>query len=296
MIVDRRNMKITLRDGRVLAYATYGPEDGNPVFYFHGGNSSRLEGQWFEDTALKQNVYLVAPDRPGFGFSDPQPKRTLLDWADDVGQLADALDIDRFAVLGLSGGGPHVAAVAYGMVERVSAAAIVSGVAPPEMPKKLQGMFFPLRLNFIMARYAPWLGKLFLSQMGGVYADPEKFLNMVKRGLPQPDRDLAVERPEVIFQFSEAAVESHRQGIEADAVEWQLYVRPWGFDLAEITTPVFLWYGTEDSFAPVYMGRYLLTQLPNSELREVADGGHFSTINNHIEEIFSDLLGMMADA
>ena len=84
--------------------------------------------------------------------------------------------------------------------------------------------------------------------------------------------------------------EEKKLNVESYAVEWHLYVRPWGFNLAEIEVPLFLWYGTEDSFAPVHMGRYLATQIPTNQLREGADGAHFSTINNHIEEIFADLI------
>lgn len=281
-----------LPDGRNLAYADYGDPAGSPVFHFHGGNSSRLEGRWLAEAAAQRQIRLIVPDRPGFGLSDPHPERTLLSWADDVAQLANGLDIDRFAVMGLSGGGPHALAAADRLNARVTAAAVVSGTGPPEMPGQLKGVFIPLRLNFLAARYAPPLSRLFLRQMGGSYADPDKFLKMVKRGMPRPDRELAEKRPEVITQFAEAAVESHRQGIEADFTEWQLYVHSWGFDLTAMGTPVALWYGKVDNFVPVSMGRYLDSQLPNSRLHIVPDGGHFSTINNYAGAIFDELLDL----
>ncbi len=283
-------LTISLPGGnRRIAYAQYGDPRGRPVFHFHGGNSSRLEGAWFDAAAAAKGVRLIAPDRPGVGLSSPQPDRRLLDWAGDVAALADALHIERFAVMGLSGGGPHVAAAAYALPDRLQAAAIISGTGPPQMPGRFRGMFPLLRLNFTFARYAPWLNKIFLSQMAGSYDDPDKFLQMVERGMPQPDRDLAAQRPELIRQFSAAAVESHRQGLEADQQEWGLYVRPWGFDLAQIRVPVHLWYGVVDNFVPVGMGRYLAAQIPGSELHIVPDGGHFSTINNYIGDILDGL-------
>src|SRR5439155_16354079 len=101
---------IRLRDNRLLGYAEYGTSSGYPVIFFHGMPGSRLEGALGHEAAIGQNVRLVAPDRPGYGLSDFKRRRRMLDWADDVVELADALGIDRFAVAGISGGGPYVAA------------------------------------------------------------------------------------------------------------------------------------------------------------------------------------------
>ena len=294
MTQDHTSQAIELQDGRTLGFAEYGDPQGFPIFYFHGGNSSRLEAAWIADAALGQHVRLIAPDRPGFGLSDRHPRRSFLSWAADVENLADALKLARFAVMGLSGGGPHTAVVAHQLPERVSAAAIVSGTAPPEMPSRFKGMFLPVKLNLLAALYAPPLSRWFLSKMGANYADPEKFIKMVKQGMPIPDRELAERKPETIRQFCAAAVESHRQGIDGDFTETQLYSRPWGFRLTEITVPVSLWYGEVDNFVPPTMGHYHASQIPNSRLHLVPDGGHFSTINNYSDVIFSELLDASA--
>ena len=207
-------------------------------FTFTAGTVRAWRGRGWQKHPRRHHVRLIAPDRPGFGLSDPHLDRTFLSWAADVAELADALAIDRFAVMGLSGGAPHAAVVAHQLPERVTAVALISGLAPPSMPDRLQGIFPPLRLNFLAARYAPKLNRWFLGQMSRSYADPDKFLSMVKRGMPKPDQILAEQRPEAIRQFSTAAVESHRQGVGGDFAEWQLYVRPWGFQLQEIVRPV----------------------------------------------------------
>ena len=281
---------IQLRDGRKLGYARYGYPNGKPVFYFTGGNSSRLEGLWFEEAARQQNVDLIVPDRPGFGLSDFQPGRQFLDWPEDVVQLADSLGISKFAVLGLSGGSPHVAAVTYKIPDRVTRAAIVSGVAPPEMPDHSKGMWPPVQMIFFTARYLPRLNRLMLKQMGGFYANKEQMLKRMKQALPAPDVALINAHPEVIDIFSAATKEAHRKDLDGDAWEWHLYVRPWGFNLIDIQTEVGLWYGQFDQNAPVRMGYYLDGQFPNSHLTVVEDGGHFSTINNHIDSIFEFLI------
>lgn len=106
MIASRVDSAIPLSDGRRLAYAEYGAANGIPVFLFHGLPGSRLSWGLLPNNPFPKGLRLIAPDRPGYGGSDPKPGRSLLDWVDDVVELADALAIDRFAVLGVSGGGP----------------------------------------------------------------------------------------------------------------------------------------------------------------------------------------------
>ena len=288
-MTNHSDQTIQLNDGRKLGFARYGNPAGKPVFYFTGGNSSRLEGMWLEAAAQEHDVDLIVPDRPGFGLSDFQPGRTFLDWPADVAHLADSLNVEKFAVLGLSGGSPHVAAVSRQMSERVARAAIVSGVAPPEMPGRFKGMWPPVQMIFFTARYFPGLNRLALKQMGAFYADREQMMKRMKQALPSPDIALIDARPEVIDIFSAAAREAHRSGLEGDAWEWRMYVQPWGFELTDIQIEIGLWYGQFDQNAPVGMGYYLDSQFPNSHLTVVQDGGHFSTINNHIGEIFDYL-------
>jgi pimeloyl-ACP methyl ester carboxylesterase len=135
------------------------------------------------------------------------------------------------------------------------------------------------------------MNRLLLKQMGGFYADKDQMLKRMKQALPAPDVALIDARPEVMDIFSAAAKEAHRHGLDGDAWEWSLYVRPWGFELTDVQTEMGLWYGQFDQNAPVGMGYYLDSQFPNSHLTVVQDGGHFSTINNHIGEIFEYLIG-----
>ena len=97
MATDRTNQTIKLRDGRSLGYAEYGNPEGKPVFYFHGFLSSRLDWPLFDTDAIavRLGAHIIAADRPGYGLSDFKPGRQLLDWPDDVIELADALQIDR---------------------------------------------------------------------------------------------------------------------------------------------------------------------------------------------------------
>ncbi|MER3390615.1 MAG: alpha/beta hydrolase [Microcella sp.] len=286
---ERESLVQTLSDGRQLGFARYGPEGGSPVLYFTGGNSSRLEGRWFADAVERQGIDLIVPDRPGFGLSDYQPSRRFLDWPLDVAQLADGLSLDQFAVLGLSGGAPHVAAVMHELPQRVTRAAIVSGVAPPEMPKRLAGAWPPLRAIFWAARRSPRLLTIMLRQMSAFYSDPVAMQRRMTQALPQPDVQLIERDPAIIEIFSAAAGEAHRHGVDGDVLEWQLYNRPWGFDIADLTGELGLWFGRVDRNVPVAMGEYWAGKVPRAVLHRVEDGGHFSTINNHIDEILEYL-------
>jgi len=100
---------IKLHDGRNLGYAEYGKPGGIPLLLFHGTPGSRVFKQfenasWIEESGMR----VITPERPGYGLSDPAPGRTIKDWANDVIELADYLEIDRFHVARGSGGGPCI--------------------------------------------------------------------------------------------------------------------------------------------------------------------------------------------
>ena len=280
---DRTTQTIKLDDGRTLAFAEYGTADGIPILYFTGGNSSRLEGVWFDAVATAHNVRLISTDRPGYGLSDFQTNRTLLDWPSDVAQLADALNIAQFAVFGLSAGGPHVAAVAYKMPERLTATTIVSGASPYGVFK---GMWPPIRLMYFLARRTPlW----FNTRVQQLMNDPDNVIKNKDRLAP-PDTALLTNRPEIGALFRTSQIESMRQGTKGAAQEIHLFTQPWGFDLADITLPISLWYGEHDVNTPPAMGHYMHNLLPNSTLKIIPNQAHFSLINNHIDDILAGLL------
>src|SRR5437016_6058842 len=88
---------LQLRDGRHLAYTTTGEPHARPVIFLHGWCASRLLAP-----PSPAGVRLITVDRPGVGGSDRQPGRRLLDWADDLVQLIDALALEQPALVGHS--------------------------------------------------------------------------------------------------------------------------------------------------------------------------------------------------
>lgn len=119
---------IKLPDGRRMGYAEYGDAHGLPVLFCHGSAGSRLSvSDEMAQTLQALNVRLIAPDRPGYGLSDPMPERTLLDWPQDVSALINALGIKRFRVMGYSMGAPYALACAQALSEMVAGVSIIGG-------------------------------------------------------------------------------------------------------------------------------------------------------------------------
>src|SRR6059036_1757124 len=106
---------LTLSSGRKIGYAEFGDPEGALMFFFHGWPGSRLQGAIVDAAGKKLGLRVIAPDRPGIGLSDFQPDRKLLDWPPAIAEMAEQLGGEKFYVLGLSGGGPYVAACAYAL-------------------------------------------------------------------------------------------------------------------------------------------------------------------------------------
>jgi pimeloyl-ACP methyl ester carboxylesterase len=121
---------VPLPDGRRVVIASHGDPRGWPLFLFHGIPVSRLGHEFTDAPAKERGVRVLYPDRPGIGLSDPRPGRTIYSYADDVAAMADALGLERFAVAGLSGGGPYALACGAKLPERVTAVGVMAGVGP----------------------------------------------------------------------------------------------------------------------------------------------------------------------
>src|SRR6266545_918873 len=139
-----------LPDGRALSFNDVGPRDGWPIFYFHGVPSAATEWHMWahENLCRETHSRLVAVDRPGTGSSSFQPDRRLSDWPRDIEALADGLGIDRFSVLGYSGGGPYAAVCAARLPGRVASAALVSSLASFALPGMTDGLV-PRNVRFL---------------------------------------------------------------------------------------------------------------------------------------------------
>ena len=284
------NQQIKLHDGRTLGYAEYGALKGKPIFHFHGANSSRLSGQDFNPVATRLNARIIVAERPGFGLSDFQPGRQILDWPDDVTELANALQLDRFAVMGLSAGGPYVLACALKIPQRLTAAAIISGDSPRDVLGTTAGILYSIRLVSILSRRAPWLLRLFLGLADySARHHPHRFFSHFTARLAEPDKVLFA-RPEAKQNYITNFLESHRSGTRGAVWDMALISRPWGLRLQDVSMKIHLWHGGADTAAPPVMGRYIANAIPNCQAKFYPGEGHLSLFINHMEEILSALV------
>ena len=283
---SRTGQQFTLASGRKLGFAEYGDARGAPVLYCHGWPGSRLEAQALHSAGTALGVRIVAVDRPGYGLSDFQPGRTLASWAADIGELAGGLRLDRFAVLGVSGGGPFAMACAAGLGERLSRVLLVCALGPTDVPGVTRGMVFAHRWLLWLGRKAPALarpiGRVSLKYLRR-YPDRVVSPSVLNR-LPASDREAMQPGP---FQQALTAGfrEGLRDGVEGAVVDGTLYAKPWGFRLEEVRAPVRLWHGEADIIVPPAMGRHYARVLPNCRATFHAGEGHFSLARKFAREV-----------
>jgi pimeloyl-ACP methyl ester carboxylesterase len=283
---------VRLKDGRALGYAEYGDPNGTPLLHFHSFPSCRFEPEMpgVTDAARDAHARLIVVERPGFGLSDLQPRRRILDWPDDISQFADQLALDCFVVLGLSGGGPYAAACAWKLPERVLAAGIVSGISPLDLPDALDGMRPPVRLIFALARQTPGLVPAAAWAMMQMLVHPETDVYpRIDGDEPEPDR-LARLRPGVQEAFHRMQAGAFARGWQGAALDLQLLGSPWGFPPQEIRIPVLIWHGALDNAVPVSHAKRLARQIGGSALCIHADEGHHSLAMNRAGEVLTALL------
>ena len=279
---------LTLRDGRSLGYAEYGDPHGKPVFLCHGTPGCRLQVHPNESIVTALGVRLIVADRPGYGLSTFQPRRRLLDWPDDVAQLADALGIERFAVIGWSGGGSHTAACVYKMPQRLTRACLIAAAAPLDIPRATQGMAVINRSAAIIGRYVPFFVQRALStwEARGRRHYPEKLFDQLMPQLPAVDR-AALTQTAFRRMLDASVAEAYRQGGRGHAWESRLFAQPWGFRLQDIAVEVHLWHGEEDTLVPPGLGRYLAGAIPGCVATFLPGEGHFTVYEKCWRDILS---------
>ncbi len=292
MLVPTVPRQITLQDGRALSYAEYGDPRGEPILYFHGLPGSRLDAQLTEPVASRLGVRVIAVDRPGFGGSHFKPDRTIGEWPQDVGQLADALDLDRFAVMGVSGGGPYAAACAHSIPQRLNSVGIVCGMGPLEAPGATDGMTRFCRACLFVSRHVPHLLRPFCALIARALGDQPHGFHLGGEVSPL-DRE-TLERADINQILGDSFCEAVRDGARGAAWDLALLGRRWDFRLEDIEAPVHLWHGELDDTVPLAMARYQAAAIPRCQARFYPHDGHFSLPVNRMEEILGTLLRQRA--
>lgn len=282
---------VHLPDGRRVAVASHGDPQGKPLFLFHGIPVSRLGHEFADAPARERGVRVLCPDRPGIGLSSPKPDRTLSCYPDDVEALADALGLERFAVLGLSGGGPYALACGAKLPERVTAVGVMAGVGPLDRPGAREGLTeTDLRLLDLSSRQ-PLLARLMLGAMARLARfAPSVMVKQFADELGEPDSSFLQEKKHELGAAGVLSplVEAFRQGAGGPAEEYRLCGLPWEFALEEVRVPVHLWQGKEDQMTPVHHAEDMAFRLPHAHLHVLPSTGHLS-LARHFGDVLDAL-------
>lgn len=275
ILPPRADAEHRLPDGRVLAYAEYGDAGGRPVVYFHGWPGCRLEGAQYHEACVAARVRLICVDRPGFGRSTRKRSRKIVEWASDVAALADALGVQRFSVVGYSGGGPHALSCARGLGERLDGVAVVGGVAPLVTAKTSRWRRAWVR---VVRAAAPLSHGTLLWFRANVRLFGRRAIAASRFIAPEADRRILA-RPRVQRAFAAELRESLARGTGGAVDELRLFASPWGFELSEVRVRVHWWHGTKDRVVPFGRGRSGAEALPDCERHYIDGAAHMMIID-----------------
>jgi pimeloyl-ACP methyl ester carboxylesterase len=276
-----------LPDGRRLSFAEYGDPKGAPALFCHGAPGSRWQvHDGMAGAAARLGMRIVAPERPGYGLSDPHPERSFLDWPQDVSILMDMLGIGRFGVIGYSMGGIYALACGYALAHRVNNIALAGCLAPNLFLPEVTAQMPPaVTQTFELAREHPQALRDSLQTL-----TPEQLFAALSDPLPLPDK-AALAQAAVRAGFvkdCEAALCSGARGIVEDFV---LAGKDWNFSIEDVRNHTWLWHGEGDANTPPLMAEYLLSHLPNCHSRPLPEAGHLA-IFSHWEDMLETIKDM----
>lgn len=272
---QRIGSSLVLADGRRLGFAEYGDPSGRPVFHFHGSGGSRLDRPAREGVLCDAGIRFISVERPGHGLSDWQPHRRLVDWPQDVRQLADALGLAGFYVEGWSAGGPHALACALQLPDRVQAVALIASAAPMNRPGAFAGLPLPNLALAAAARWAPPLAGLFRRLTRHMLLrSPAQASRRLMASIPGSDRAALYDADNLAI-FVESVLEGFRPGWQGVAQDDVIVRRDWGFELGAIRVPIDIWQGESDVNVLPADARYLGRVLPRARSFFLPGEGHF---------------------
>ncbi|KAI4653468.1 hypothetical protein J4E93_001234 [Alternaria ventricosa] len=286
---------LSLSDGRTLGFATYGSTSpSHPViFLFHGLPGCRLVGRSWDKLCRDIGARLIAIDRPGCGDST-LADHGIVDWPADVVSLADHLNIERFSVLGASGGGPYALACArFIPKERLRGTTVVCGVGPIEA--LLDTVPY---LSWRLMGITPWLLRqgalhVFLPHIlirPYLTRDPSRLKRVLEDQATTPEekeqfRDKSGETN--LDDVVASLLEAFKQGAGGCMQDGTALTREWGFDLKDVDSErVWLVHGDQDAQAPLKVARWIDERLGGGRLRTLEGKTHFTIWKEHSEEIF----------
>lgn len=293
MISEVQTTTVSTPDGRELCVELAGNPGGRTILIHSGTpNSRHMYGRWIED-AEQRGARLVSYDRPGYGGSTPQPGHSVADGASDVRAIAEAMQIDRLAVWGVSGGGPYALASAALLPDLVVAAGVLASIAPWGVP----GLDFFAGMGEDNVEDI----ELFFSDREAARRkaaqDREELLSVTADQITKGWESLVSPADAAVLtgDFAELLVRDFQDGLAPGDQGWWddnvSHLSPWGFELDSIRVPVRIWHGHQDQFVPVQHGQWLAEHVSGAEADITETDGHLTLLVNRVPEVHEWLLG-----
>lgn len=278
-----------MREGRFLGVSEWGPPHAQKnVLWFHGTPGARRQvPEPARQYAFEHGVRVIGIDRPGCGLSTAHLYHRLAEYSYDLGPALNRLGVDKFSVVGLSGGAPYALAAAHMFEDRVPTVGILGGVVPSGGEEGASG-----GLVGFANRFKPFLplmsepgGAMLTTLIRGVSKIPPlgpALLNLYALTCPPMDREFLTSADNKEM-FIDDIVNSGRHGMKSVVFDGVLFTRDWGFSVRDIKQPVVWWQGDKDNIVPLRHAQHIVELLPNAELRIQAGGGHLSGLASGAE-------------
>ncbi len=282
---------IALPDGRGLDIRLSGPVDGVPLVFHHGTPGAATPIRALERAAHERGLRVVMTSRPGYGGSTRQPGRSVVDVVSDTNAVLAAIGATRCVVAGWSGGGPHALACAA-RLDAAAAVLVIAGVAPHEAEGLdwMAGMGEDNVLEFGASLEGEGRLRPFLEEAreelkeitaAGIITSLDSLL---------PDVDKAVLTGEFGEDMANGFHEALRVGVDGWLDDDLAFVKPWSFDLSEISVPTMIWQGSEDLMVPFAHGRWLSSRVAGASVHLEDGEGHLSVGIGALDRMLDELV------
>ncbi len=291
---------IVLPDGRTFGLARYGAEAGLPVLALHGAPASRYMFDIADGAARELGITLYCPERPGYGLTPMDEEPRLQSRVEDLAAIAETLRLDRFAMLGISGGGPYAVGLAARPGSRVTALGLVSPMGPVadlfEAPgasgkEVIDAIHRGHRWFFLNLPKHPVILKTQAQAASAAFkAAPRMFARLFAKLLSEADGTV-LSQPHVELSLIRMTQESLRQGPIGGLGDMSVFSRPWSVAFDDVECPVHLWQGTADRIVPAPVSFWLASRFRDCSVERIEGAGHF-WVYDHVSEVLQRLKSM----
>lgn len=283
---------VDLPDGRRLDVEVSGPPAGVPLVFAHGTPGSVTPLRAMQRAVHDRGLRLVTFSRAGYGSSDRHADRRVVDVAADIELALEFIGADRCLVAGWSGGGPHALAAGARLPGRVLGVLVISGVAPYGASGLdwLAGMGEQNVVEFGLALDGEHALRPYLE------AEAEELKDADAAGLIAAMQSLLpeVDRAALTDEFGADLAANLREGVRTGVDGWLdddlAFAAPWGFELAEIAVPTFVWQGSADLMVPFAHGEWLAANIPGATAHLEHGEGHLSIGVGALDRMLDELV------